>query len=208
MHIIADRREPAGIISALLTEESVHVDVEPLDVGDYLIGPGAIVSRRTGADFAAAMFDGRLADQIAKMKAVYSRVFIVIEGSPYGGHIQFDPRLITSVISRLIVVDEIAVLRTETLAQTIDLILSLASRLQDDHPELPLRPIKPDDPRAVSEFILCGLPHVGRVRARVLLDHFGTARRVFTAEPDEIAAIRGFGPKTAEAIRAALDTPY
>lgn len=53
-----------------------------------------------------------------------------------------------------------------------------------------------------------GAERLPRVMARMLLDHFGTVRRVFTAEPDEIAAVRGFGPKTAEAIRAALDTPH
>lgn len=106
------------------------------------------------------------------------------------------------------VVEDVAVLRTDNRDETVDLLLSMAKRLQDDNHELPLRPTKPQDPRTLAEFIVCGLPLIGRVRARILLDHFGTVRRLFMAETDEIAEIRGFGPKTAEAIRAALDTPY
>lgn len=85
MRIIADGREPVEIVAALLAEHTVDLEIEPLDVGDYLIGPGAVVVRRSGADFAASIFDGRLGEQIAKMKAIYGRIFIVIEGSPYNG---------------------------------------------------------------------------------------------------------------------------
>jgi ERCC4-type nuclease len=45
-------------------------------------------------------------------------------------------------------------------------------------------------------------------KASTLLQRFGSVRGVFTAELADIAAIRGFGRKTAEAIRTTLDTPY
>jgi excinuclease ABC subunit C len=53
-----------------------------------------------------------------------------------------------------------------------------------------------------------GLPRIGRTKASTLLQRFGSVRGVFTAELADIAAIRGFGRKTAEAIRTTLDTPY
>jgi excinuclease ABC subunit C len=53
-----------------------------------------------------------------------------------------------------------------------------------------------------------GLPGIGRTKANALLQRFGSVRGVFTADMADIAAIRGFGRKTAEAIRATLDTPY
>jgi DNA repair protein RadC len=41
-----------------------------------------------------------------------------------------------------------------------------------------------------------------------LLQHFGSVRRVNTADMADIATVRGFGRKTAGAICATLDTPY
>ena len=45
-------------------------------------------------------------------------------------------------------------------------------------------------------------------KASTLLWRFGSVRGVFAADAADMAATRGFGRKTAEAIRAALGTPY
>jgi excinuclease ABC subunit C len=100
------------------------------------------------------------------------------------------------------------VLRTQSLQEAADLLLSIAKRLQDGRRDLALRPSKPADPRLVAGYVVSGLPRIGRTKARALLGRFGSVRGVFTADVADIAAIRGFGRKTAEAIRAALGTPY
>ena len=71
-----------------------------------------------------------------------------------------------------------------------------------------LRPSKPADSRLLAEYIVSGLPRIGRMKARALLGRFGSVRGVFAADVADIAALHGFGRKTAEVIRAALDTPY
>jgi hypothetical protein len=131
-----------------------------------------------------------------------------IEGNPYDGHIALEPKVITGAISHLAVVEGATVLRTQSLQEAADLLLSMAKRLQDGRRDLALRPSKPADPRLLAEYIVSGLPRIGRTKASILLRRFGSVRGVFTADAADIAAIRGFGRKTAEAIRAALDTPY
>jgi ERCC4-type nuclease len=84
----------------------------------------------------------------------------------------------------------------------------MAKRLQNGRRDLALRPSKPADLRLLAEYIVSGLPRIGRTKASTLLQRFGSVRGVFTAELADIAAIRGFGRKTAEAIRTTLDTPY
>jgi ERCC4-type nuclease len=116
--------------------------------------------------------------------------------------------VITGAISHLAVVEGATVLRTQSLQETADLLLSMAKRLQDGRRDLALRPSKPADPQLLAEFIVSGLPRIGRTKASALLQHFGSVRGVFTADPTDIAAIHGFGRKTAEAIHAALDTSY
>jgi len=44
-------------------------------------------------------------------------------------------------------------------------------------------------------------------KASTLLWRFGSVRGVFAADAADMAATRGFGRKTAEAVRVGLDTP-
>jgi ERCC4-type nuclease len=213
MRIIADCHEPAEILNLLRLADSVdgsavEIEAGSLDVGDYLIGPGAAVERKAGGDFVASLLDGRMAEQAAKLRATYDKVIWIIEGNPYDGHIALEPKVITGAISHLAVVEGATVLRTQSPQETADLLLSMAKRLQDGRRDLALRPSKPADPRLLAEYIVSGLPRIGRIKASTLLQRFGSVRGVFTAEVADIAEIHGFGRKTAEAIRTALDTPY
>jgi ERCC4-type nuclease len=213
MRIIADCHEPAEILNLLRLADgvdgsAVEIEAGSLDVGDYLIGPGAAVERKAGGDFVASLLDGRMAEQAAKLRATYDKVIWIIEGNPYDGHIALEPKVITGAISHLAVVEGATVLRTQSPQETADLLLSMAKRLQDGRRDLGLRPSKPADPRLLAEYIVSGLPRIGHTKASTLLQRFGSVRGVFTADQTDIAAIRGFGRKTAEAIRVALDTPY
>ena len=87
MRIIADCHEPAEILNLLCTADgvdgsAVEIEAGSLDVGDYLIGPGAAVERKAGGDFAASLLDGRMAEQAAKLRATYDKVVWIIEGAP------------------------------------------------------------------------------------------------------------------------------
>jgi ERCC4-type nuclease len=213
MRILADCHEPAEILNLLRLADgvdgsAVEIEAGSLDVGDYLIGPGAAVERKAGGDFVASLLDGRMAEQAAKLRATYDKVVWIIEGNPYDGHIALEPKVITGAISHLAVVEGATVLRTQSPQETADLLLSMAKRLQDGRRDLVLRPSKPADPRLLAEYIVSGLPRIGRTKASTLLQRFGSVRGVFTADVADIAAIHGFGRKTAEAIRAALDAPY
>jgi uncharacterized protein (DUF58 family) len=47
--------------------------------------------------------------------------------------------------------------------------------------DLALRPSKPADLRLLAEYIVSGLPRIGRTKASTLLQRFGSVRGVFTA---------------------------
>jgi excinuclease ABC subunit C len=51
---------------------------------------------------------------------------------------------------------------------------------------------------------LDGVPGLGERRRAALIKHFGSLRRLQAATVEEIAAVPGFGPRTAEAVVAAL----
>ena len=58
--------------------------------------------------------------------------------------------------------------------------------------------------RTMTESALDGVPGLGDARRKALLKHFGSLKRLRAASAEEIAALPGFGPRTAEAVVIAL----
>ncbi|WP_416903274.1 excinuclease ABC subunit UvrC [Micromonospora echinospora] len=58
--------------------------------------------------------------------------------------------------------------------------------------------------KRMTESALDTVPGLGEVRRKALLRHFGSLKRVAAATVDEITEVPGIGPRTAEAILAAL----
>ena len=55
------------------------------------------------------------------------------------------------------------------------------------------------------ESALDDVPGLGEVRRKTLLTHFGSLKKLRTATTEEIAAVPGFGPVLAAAIKVRLD---
>ena len=63
---------------------------------------------------------------------------------------------------------------------------------------------RPKTKRKRQLYILQGLPGVGPERAETLLNHFGSVAAVTQAAAEELAALDGIGPKTAQTIYDAV----
>ena len=57
------------------------------------------------------------------------------------------------------------------------------------------------------ESVLDDVPGLGEVRRKVLLRHFGSLKKLRAASIDDIAALPGFGQRTAEAHRGGAARP-
>ena len=62
LRIIVDDRERADgkVLAALAARDDVTVEIARLEVGDYRVERRVVVERKTVADFAASLIDGRL----------------------------------------------------------------------------------------------------------------------------------------------------
>jgi excinuclease ABC subunit C len=58
--------------------------------------------------------------------------------------------------------------------------------------------------RRIRESVLDDVPGIGKVRKRLLLEHFGSVTRLLAATPGEIASVSGFGVKTAQEVYEGL----
>ena len=59
--------------------------------------------------------------------------------------------------------------------------------------------------KTMVESMLDDVPGLGEVRRKTLLKHFGSLKKLREADVAEIAQVPGIGPRTAEAIKAAVE---
>ena len=83
--------------------------------------------------------------------------------------------------------------------------LYLLQRLRDEAHRFAITHHRGRRSKTMVESTLDDVPGLGEVRRKALLSHFGSLKKLRAATLDEIAAVPGFGSKTAISIKSALD---
>ena len=82
--------------------------------------------------------------------------------------------------------------------------LYLLQRIRDEAHRFAITHHRSRRSKSMVESLLDDVPGLGEVRRKTLLRQFGSLKRLRAARVDEIAAVPGIGPRTADAIVAAL----
>jgi excinuclease ABC subunit C len=85
--------------------------------------------------------------------------------------------------------------------------LYLLQRVRDEAHRFAITYHRQRRSQSMTSSVLDGVPGLGPARRTALLRHFGSVRKLRAAAADEIAALPGFGPRTAAAVLAALHGP-
>jgi excinuclease ABC subunit C len=83
--------------------------------------------------------------------------------------------------------------------------LYLLQRVRDEAHRFAITHHRSRRSKSMVESLLDDVPGLGEVRRRTLVKHFGSLRKLRAAEIDEIAQVPGIGPRTAVAIKDAVD---
>ena len=67
--ITADMHERASRIPSFIEELGAQVEIRALTRGDYVVGPGTVVERKTIYDLHRSIMNGRLWHQMRKIRA-------------------------------------------------------------------------------------------------------------------------------------------
>lgn len=206
--IQADSRESrSGIALKLARFPGVTVEQAELSSGDYLIGGGIAVERKDATDFVVSLMEGRIFDQLSRILNEHDRAVVLVEGNIYDTRSAIAPEALDGALSYITLLSGASLIHSPSLAVTPRLLWRMALHAQHGLGyEIPLRASKPKAPSSVAQYLIEGLPGVGPSMAKRLLDHFGSAGAVFTADVDALCQVKGVGQKSAVAIRAALDT--
>jgi Fanconi anemia group M protein len=204
---VDDRERRSPVPDLLARAPGVSVRWTRLEAGDYALGNGIVVERKTARGFLLSLTGGHLFAQTKALKHAAERAVMILEGgSLYETGIRIDPAAIRGALVSLAAVWYLPVLRAGGPAETVALLLALARQMRRGALRGPwCRPgFRARRPDLRKSFILQGLPRVGPALAARLLERFGSVRAVVGATEDELREVRGIGAGRAQAIRDSL----
>jgi ERCC4-related helicase len=209
--IIIDYREKGSRVIKELVEHNVKVDLQKLNVGDFLLSSRVGVEFKTKQDFVDSIIDGRLLSQAASIKDAYERPLIIIEGEEdiYSMR-KVHPNAIRGALAAITVDFGIPIIYTQNYRETAGILEIIAKREKETsgsdfsaHGEK-----KPMSIKEQQEYIISALPGVGTALAKPLLEKFGSVKAVINADESELKKVELIGDKKAKKIREILDKNY
>jgi len=211
--IVVDTREAnsAPKIVKGLKELGTEIRLETLQKGDYIISDQCAVERKTVHDFVYTLTRRFLFEQLFKLKEVYSKPFILIEGYMPIVY-RFSKIQPASVWGAMFTLAKqgINMIHTTSYKETIDFLYTAAKQEQIVEKRKPIvHPIKPTETLQDQQiFFLASLPNIGREKAISLLNSYQTPMNTLLNVDNWKKEAYGLGPIITEKVKQVLNTPY
>jgi len=211
--IIVDSREvgTAPKIVKGLKELGAEIEIEVLQKGDYIVSDLCAVERKTVHDFVYTLTRRYLFEQLFRLKEVYPKPIILIEG--YLPIIykfsKIQPASVWGAMFALIK-QGIYMVHTTTRKETIDFLYTAAKQEQIVDKRIPIvHPVKKLETLTEAQiFFIASLPNIGREKAASLLKSYQTPLNALINVDRWAKEVYGLGPKTTERVKQVLHTPY
>ncbi len=211
--IIVDSREAntAAKIVKGLRERGVTVKIEALEKGDYVLSDECAVERKTVQDFVYTLTRRYLFEQLFKLKEVYPKSLILLEG--YLPIIykfsRIQPVSVWGAMFNL-AKNGIAIVNTTSYKETIDFLYVAARQEQIVEKRAPtVHPFKKCETIYDAQiFFVASLPNIGREKAIAILKSYQTPLNAFLNVDDWPKGVYGLGPKITNRVKEVLNTPF
>jgi len=192
----------AAVLGLVRASGDFDVQMAHLAVGDYFIDGGVIVERKTYADSATSLVDGRLFPQAAALARSPHRPVVLLEGPRPSRMPDVHPHALKGAIVSLAVMWRLPVLHARDPEDALRILRFLAQQLGNSEQRI-LRRYDHKPKRLASRklYVLQGLSGVGPALAQRLLIRFGSVERVVTADEESLTQVPGIGMKKAARIR-------
>ena len=206
--IYADKREPIQIVERLKAA-GVQVRIRTLYICDYVLGE-LCIERKSVNDFYRSIIDGRLFNQLKRIKEVYDRYILIIEGnlSEYLANIS-NPEAYLGALVTVYLIYNAGILYSRNWIDTVKILKFLWNKMRGSESRIKIR-YKPKQ-MTIKErliFILEGFPGVGEKLAVNILNHYRTLRNFANTTLAELSSIEGIGEKKAREIYDLLNTNF
>lgn len=211
--IIVDSREAATAAKIVkgLRERDVNVRIKALQKGDYILSDVCAVERKTVRDFVYTLTRRHLFKQLFKLKEVYPKALILLEG--YLPIIykfsRIKPASVWGAMFKL-AKDGIAMINTTSYKETIDFLYVAACQEQIVEERAPtVHPVKKCETTSDAQiFFVASLPNIGRGRATAILKSYQTPLNALINVDNWPKTVHGLGPKTTDKVKDVLTAPF
>jgi len=211
--IIVDSREAnsASKIVKGLRERGVTVEIQSLQKGDYVLSDECAVERKTVRDFVYTLTHRYLFEQVFKLKEVYPKALILLEG--YLPIIykfsRIKPASVWGAMFNL-ARNGMAIVSTTSYKETIDFLYVAARQEQIVEKRAPtIHPIKKVETTFDAQiFFVASLPNIGREKATAILESYQTPLNALINIDDWPKTVHGLGPKISDKAKEVLTTPF
>jgi ERCC4-type nuclease len=211
--IIVDSREASAapkIVKGLI-EQGAKIRTEALQKGDYILSDQCAVERKTVHDFVYTLTRRFLFDQLFKLKEVYAKPLILIEGYLPVVY-KFSKIQPASVWGAMFAIAKqgIAMIHTNSYKETVDFLYTAAKQEQIVEKRTPvIHPIKKTDTLADAQiFFIASLPNIGREKAVSILNSYQTPMNALINVDRWAKEAYGLGPIITDKVKQVLHTSY
>lgn len=211
--IIIDSREAnsAEKIVKGLVEKGVNVKSEMLEKGDYILSDQCAVERKTVNDFVYTLTRRYLFEQLFRLKDVYPKSLIVLEGYMpiIYKYSNISPASIWGAMFNL-AKNGIPIVSTASYKETIDFLYTAARQEQIvEKRSAVVHAFKKCDTLSDSQvYFIASLPSIGREKATAILDSYQTPINALINVDDWENAVHGLGPVITNRVKDVINTPY
>jgi len=180
-----------------LERRNFNVEVQKLDVGDYLLfGERPIlIERKSISNLVADVRSGHLWEQLKDLSQETEpclRKAVLLEGSPaiVTKKNRWQPRAVTAILNSIVFGWKVPYLFAPSKFWTVETLVGLQSQIGKPEGDNKLRVKKRIRGLAErAQFVLEGLPGIGPSRAKSLLKRFGSLKGVLNATPQELREV-------------------
>jgi len=209
VRIYADYREKGSGVIKELIDLGIKINLEKLEVGDYILSSDVAVEYKTIKDFVDSLIDGRLLAQVKALKK-YEKPLLIVEGDEdiYSQR-KVHPNAIRGMLASIVIDFNVPILYTKHFRDTVALLAVIAKREQIKQlKEVSLHTQKPLTLKEQQEYVVSSLPGVGPTLSKPLLKKFKTVKKVINASEDNLKKIELIGEKKAKRIKEVLESDY
>jgi len=207
--IEADQREMPSTVVEELIRGGFKVRPLPLGEGDYRISDRVVVERKTAQDLSDSLVDGRLFDQVRRLRDNFDRPLMVVEGDDPFNKRNIKKNALYGALASITIDYNLPVIFTTGPEQTAEFIMVLARReAKDGRRSIPVEMGKKNTVQDAQVRVLSGIPGISTMLAGRLISHFGSLEKVFSADIDKLTGVEGIGKRKAKEIRSILSEEW
>ncbi|BBL45381.1 DEAD/DEAH box helicase [Nanobdella aerobiophila] len=202
--IIADYKEKESGVIQTLANTDILVKLDNLETGDYIIGD-YIIERKNILDFINSILDGRLYNQLERLKDLNS--ILILEGSDDNLDLntQITKNYLRTLILKIMFEYDIPIIRTYDFLETANYLYLLAKNYKK-FPKIPEKLKKYSDLDEIKLEILKIIPGIGENLAYKLLERFKSLKNIFLAQKADLRDM--IGEKKADRIKKIFEEEF